>query len=170
MQESKGNVRSNVMCTYSWSCASKRVSTTHHMYLLMVTCNKINELTCSVRNNTPLLEGRRLHWPRYFEKEVAKVRTRRVTHLLFGVHRDFECGILPTWQGRCYGHYKIIHLFHCTWLWVNTCDVSQRLPYLHVTMSKCTWCYLGHFLDFLARDHEYILLYFDTVTWLVVIG
>ena len=32
------------MCTYSWSRASKEVSKTHHMYLLTVMCNKINEL------------------------------------------------------------------------------------------------------------------------------
>ena len=38
------------MCTYSQSCASKGVSKTRHMYLLMVTCNKINELTCSICN------------------------------------------------------------------------------------------------------------------------
>ena len=38
------------MCTYSRSCASKGVSKTRHMYLLTVTCNKINELTCSIRN------------------------------------------------------------------------------------------------------------------------
>ena len=38
------------MCTYSRSRASKEMSETHHMYLLMVTCNKINELTCSICN------------------------------------------------------------------------------------------------------------------------
>ena len=38
------------MCTYSWSHASKEVSKIHHMYLLTVTCNKINELTCSICN------------------------------------------------------------------------------------------------------------------------
>ena len=51
MRGNTGNVRSNIMCTYSRSRASKEVSETHHMYLLMVTCNKINELTCSIRNN-----------------------------------------------------------------------------------------------------------------------
>ena len=49
-----GNVRSNIMCTYSQSRASKEVSKTYHMYLLIVTCNKINELTCSVRNSLAL--------------------------------------------------------------------------------------------------------------------
>ena len=39
------------MCTYSRSRASKEVSETHHMYLLTVTCNKINELICSVHNS-----------------------------------------------------------------------------------------------------------------------
>ena len=58
----------------------------------------------------------------------------------------------------------------CTWPWVKTCDVSQILPYLHVTVSKCTWCYFGHFLYFHAHDREYILLYFDTITGLVMIG
>ena len=37
------------------SRAGKGVSTTHHMYLLTVTCNKINELTCSICNS--LLEN-----------------------------------------------------------------------------------------------------------------
>ena len=49
--KNKGNVRSNIMCTYSRSRAHKEVSETYHMYLLMVTCNKINELTCSVHNS-----------------------------------------------------------------------------------------------------------------------
>ena len=40
------------MCTYSRSHASKEVSETHHMYLLTVTCNKINKLTCSVHNRS----------------------------------------------------------------------------------------------------------------------
>ena len=33
-----------IMCTYPQSHASKEVFKTHHMYLLMVTCDKINEL------------------------------------------------------------------------------------------------------------------------------
>ena len=44
VQGNQGNVRSNIMCTYSQSRASKEVSETYHMYLLMVTCNEINEL------------------------------------------------------------------------------------------------------------------------------
>ena len=44
-----------IMCTYSWSRASKGVSKIHHMYLLMVMCHKINELTCSVCNTLGLL-------------------------------------------------------------------------------------------------------------------
>ena len=50
MQQNTRNVQSNIMCTYSRLRASKEVFETHHMYLLMVTCNKINELTCSVHN------------------------------------------------------------------------------------------------------------------------
>ena len=73
------------MCTYSQSRASKGVSETHHMYLLMVMCNKINELTCSVRNITPLLKRRRLRWLRCSETVVAKVRMRKVMHLLIRV-------------------------------------------------------------------------------------
>ena len=38
VQGNLGNVQSNIMCTYSQSRAGKEVSTTHHMYLLMVTC------------------------------------------------------------------------------------------------------------------------------------
>ena len=38
------------MCTYSRSRASKGVSEIHHMYLLTVMCNKINELACSIHN------------------------------------------------------------------------------------------------------------------------
>ena len=86
------------MCTYSWSCASEGVSEVHHMYLLTVTCNKINELTCSIHNTTPLLKERCLHWLKCFETAVAKVRTRKVTRLLCRVHLGFERGILPTWQ------------------------------------------------------------------------
>ena len=52
MQGNLRNVRSKIMCTYSRSRASKGISKIHHMYLLMVTCNKINELTCSVRKRT----------------------------------------------------------------------------------------------------------------------
>ena len=37
----QGNVWSNITCIYSQSRASKEVSEIHHMYLLMVTCNKI---------------------------------------------------------------------------------------------------------------------------------
>ena len=44
------NVRGIIMCTYTRSRASKEVSETHHMYLLTIMCNKINELTCSVCN------------------------------------------------------------------------------------------------------------------------
>ena len=50
VQGNQGNVQGIIMCTYLWSCVSKEVSETHHMYLLTVTCNKINELTCSVCN------------------------------------------------------------------------------------------------------------------------
>ena len=50
MLGNQGNVQSNIMCTYSQSHASKEVSETHHMCLLMVTCDKINELTRSVHN------------------------------------------------------------------------------------------------------------------------
>ena len=64
----------------------------------------------------------------------------------------------------------LIHLFCCTWLWVNTCDVSRTLPYLHVTVSKCTWWLLWTFPLCFARDREYIVPYFDTITWLVMIG
>ena len=53
MQGNQGNVRGNIMYTYSWSHASKEVSETHRMYLLTVTCNEINELSCSVHNNAP---------------------------------------------------------------------------------------------------------------------
>ena len=38
------------MCIYSRSHVGKEVSETHHKYILTVTCNKINELTCSVCN------------------------------------------------------------------------------------------------------------------------
>ena len=100
MRGNTGNVRSNIMCTYSRSRASKEVSETHHMYLLTVMCNKINELTCSVHNITPLLKGRHPRWPRCSETAVAKVRMCKVTHLLCEVHLGSECGILPTWQER----------------------------------------------------------------------
>ena len=50
MQGNVGNVRSNILYTYSQSSASKEVSEMHHMCLLMVTCNEINELTYSVCN------------------------------------------------------------------------------------------------------------------------
>ena len=45
-----------------------------------------------------------------------------------------------------------------------------RFSLLHVTVSEYTWSYFGHSLSFLARDREYIVLYFDTITWLVTIG
>ena len=73
-------------------------------------------------------------------------------------------------QAKCYGCYKLIHLFCCTWPWVKACDVSSILPYLHVTVSKCTWCYFRHLPYVLACDHGYIILYFNTITWLVMIG
>ena len=100
MLGNQGNVQSNIICTYSQSRASKEVSETHHMCLLMVTCDKINELTCGVRNINPLLKGRRLRWPKCFESAVAKVRMHKVMHLLFEVHLRFEHGILPIWQGH----------------------------------------------------------------------
>ena len=52
MQGNVRNVQSNITCTYSQTCASKEVSEIPHMYLLTVTCHKINEFTCSVCNNT----------------------------------------------------------------------------------------------------------------------
>ena len=55
MQGNMGNVRSNIMCTYSQSRASKEVSEIYHMCLLSVTCNKINELTYSIHNSTKVL-------------------------------------------------------------------------------------------------------------------
>ena len=53
----QGNVRSNIICIYSQSRASKEVSEIHHMYLLTVMCNEINELTYSVHNRTWVLNN-----------------------------------------------------------------------------------------------------------------
>ena len=86
-----------------------------------------------------------------------------VKYVLWGLFLDKD-------SCSCYGRYKFIHLFCCMWPWVNTCDVSRILPHLHMTVSKCTWCYFGHFLRFLACDRGYIVLYFDAITWLVMIG
>ena len=76
-------------------------------------------------------------------------------------------GQLPLQKITVMDATKLIPWFCCTWPWVNTCDVSQILSYLHVTVGKCMWCY---FREFLARDRGYTVLYQDMITWLVMIG
>ena len=70
------------------------------------------------------------------------------THVTWHVTCDTSCAHSPSgWalSDTRVTDAMIIHLFCCTWPWVYTCDESQILPYLHVIMSKCTWCYFGHF-------------------------
>ena len=170
MQGDQGNVRSNIMCTYSWSCASKEVSKTHHMHLLTVTCNKINISTCSIRNTASVTVPGQYH---NHQQHIQHALRPQLSHRILSQPPTL-LNLYPS-SGKqahfpCYGHYKLIHLFCCTWPWVNACDVSRILPYLHVTVSKYTWYYFGHFLCFNAHDCEYIVLYFDTITWLVMIG
>ena len=60
---------------------------------------------------------------------------------------------------------SFIYLLHMTvgkFMWC-----PQIVPYLHMTVSKYMWCYFGHFP---AHDREYKVLYFDMITWLIMIG
>ena len=85
-------------------------------------------------------------------------------------HGSVQQQCCETRHGLCYRHYKLIHLFvardhewihvmylgyslTCTWPWVSTHDITSDIS-----------------LSFLAHDREYIVLYFDMITGLVMIG
>ena len=60
------------MCTYSWSRACKEVFEIHHMYLLTVTCNKINGTTCSVCNSLPIVRMHVIWWSRWYRVVLVR--------------------------------------------------------------------------------------------------
>ena len=112
-----------------------------------------------------------LQWDEFYRYIIAFVLTKTGWTIFQYDTTQQQYSAPCQWSSEiCYGRYKLIHLFCCTWPWVNTCDVSWIFPYLHVTVRKYTWHYVGHFRYFLARDCGYIVLYFVMITRLVMIG
>ena len=50
---------------------------------------------------------------------------------------------------------------------VTDATLTHLFPFLHMTMRYYMWC---TDTSFLARDREYVVLYLDMITWLVMIG